>query len=137
MKAAVLGIGGMGMGVMADCRNSGSVERVVTNKRTLEADLVIMAAGVTPNSQLAKDAGLDVDERGGILIDAHMRTSDPNIYAGGDCASVPNLITGKPGFYPMGSLANRQGRIIGSNLAGGNDSMDGAVGSWIIKFFEK
>ena len=112
------------------------VAKVVTTKRVLEADLVIMAAGVIPNSDLAKDAGLEVSDRGGIVVNKKMQTSDPDIYAGGDCVEIMNLITGRPGYYPLGSLANRQGRVIGTNLAGGNAEFEGAVGSFVVKLFE-
>lgn len=114
----------------------GRVARVVTDKRTIEAELVVMAAGVRPNSQLAVAAGLAVAERGQVLVDEQMRTSDPNIYAGGDLASVKNLVTGKPGWFPLGSMANRQGRVIGTNVAGGSATFPGAVGSWGIKLFD-
>lgn len=114
----------------------GKVCRVVTDKRTIDADLVILAAGVSPNTKLARDAGIEVDARGAIIVDEHMRTSDPDIFAGGDCVTIPNLVTGKPGFFPLGSMANRQGRVIGTNLAGGNASFPGAVGSWAVKLFE-
>ncbi len=115
----------------------GRVQRVVTNKRTIEADLVIMAAGVIPNSELAARAGLTVSGRGGIVVDAAMRTSDPDIFAGGDCVEVPHLVTGKPFSLPMGSMANRQGRVIGDNLAGGASVFRGAAGSFAIKLFER
>ena len=65
-----------------------------------------------------------------------MRTSDPDIYAGGDCASIMNLITGKHGYLPLGSMSNRQGRVIGTNLAGGSDTFPGYVGTWCIKLFD-
>ena len=113
-----------------------SVERVITQKKTLEADLVIVAAGVTPNSDLARQAGLDISSNGAILVNSRMQTSDPSIYAGGDCIETVNLITGKPGYWPLGSLANRQGRVIGTNLAGGNAEFEGAVGSFVIKLFD-
>lgn len=112
------------------------VTAVLTDKRRLEADLVIVAAGVRPNSELASRAGLAISPRGAIVVNERLQTSDPLIYAGGDCIEIPNLITGKPGYYPLGSMANRQGRIIGSNLAGGNAVFEGAVGSFIIKFFD-
>ncbi|MGE4298371.1 MAG: FAD-dependent oxidoreductase [Desulfovibrionaceae bacterium] len=115
----------------------GKVERVVTNKRTIEADMVVMAVGVVPNDQLAKAAGLNVHERGGIVVDATMRTSDPDIFAGGDCVVIKHQVTGQPFFLPMGSMANRQGRVIGTNLAGGAATFDGAVGSWCVKLFEQ
>ncbi|MFH1912686.1 MAG: FAD-dependent oxidoreductase [Pseudomonadota bacterium] len=114
----------------------GRVTRVVTNKRTLEADAVIIAAGVVPVSDLARDAGLAVLDRGGVIVDEFMRTSDPDIYSGGDCAIVKHLITGQPAFLPLGSMANRQGRVIGSNLAGGDTRFKGVVGSFVVKLFE-
>ncbi|MBW1786794.1 MAG: FAD-dependent oxidoreductase [Deltaproteobacteria bacterium] len=112
------------------------VQRLVTENLTLEADLVIMAAGVVPNVDLARDAGLDITPRGAITVNERMQTSDPAIYSGGDCVEIPNLITGKQGFWPLGSLANRQGRVIGSNLAGRSESFKGAVGSFVIKLFD-
>ena len=112
------------------------IEKVVTTKRVLEADLVIIAAGVIPNSDLAGNADLNVSPAGAIVVNKRMQTSDPDIYAGGDCVEVINLITDKPGYYPLGSLANRQGRVIGTNLAGGNAEFEGAVGSFVVKLFE-
>jgi len=112
------------------------VGKVVTNKRVLDADMVIVAAGILPNSDLAGDAGLEVSPKGGIVVDKKMQTSDPDIYAGGDCVEITNLITGKPGYYPLGGLANRQGRVIGTNLAGGEAEFDGSAGSFVIKLFE-
>ncbi|WP_353119792.1 FAD-dependent oxidoreductase [Nitratidesulfovibrio sp.] len=114
----------------------GTVARVVTDKRTIDAELVIMAAGVSPNTAIAKAAGLDTDPRGALIVNDRMQTSDPDIYSGGDCVTIPNLVTGKPGFFPLGSMANRQGRVVGTNLAGGNATFPGAVGSWVVKLFE-
>jgi NADPH-dependent 2,4-dienoyl-CoA reductase/sulfur reductase-like enzyme/rhodanese-related sulfurtransferase len=112
------------------------IEKVVTDKRTLNADMVIIAAGVVPNSDIAGNAGLEVSPRGGIVVNKRLQTSDPDIYAGGDCVEITNLITGKPGYWPLGSLANRQGRVIGTNLAGGNAEFAGSVGSFVIKLFD-
>ena len=116
---------------------NGHVSKVVTDKRELEADLVVMAAGIRPNTELAASAGLNLTDRGLIIVDDHMRTSDPDIYAGGDCVSVINQVTGKAGWYPLGSMANRQGRVIGTNIAGGDAVFPGAVGAWGIKLFEQ
>lgn len=112
------------------------VEKVVTDNRTLEADMVIIAAGIIPNSDLARSAGLNISSKGGIVVNKRMQTSDPDIYAGGDCIEVLNLITGKPGYYPLGGLANRQGRVIGTNLADGEAEFEGSVGSFVVKLFE-
>lgn len=113
-----------------------SVQRVVTDKRTIETDIVVMAVGIDPNSELAGAAGLDISPWGGIVVNKKMQTSDPDIYAGGDCVEISNLVTGKPGYFPFGSLANRQGRVIGTNLAGGNEEFSGAVGSFVVKLFD-
>ena len=114
----------------------GKVARVVTNKRTINADLVILAVGVIPNDTLAREAGLLCSDRGGIIVSKTMQTSDPDIYAGGDCVVIENLVTGKLGYYPLGSMANRQGRVIGTNVAGGRETFDGALGTFIIKLFD-
>lgn len=117
--------------------HDGAVQRVVTDKRTIDADLVVFATGFAPNSALAKAAGLATDPAtGGILVNDSLETSNPHIYAGGDCVAVPNLLTGAPGVFPLGSLANRQGRVIGTNLAGGNARFPGAVGAWAVKLFK-
>ena len=108
---------------------SEKVEGVKTNNRRLDADLVIMAVGIEPNTELARDAGLEVSQDGFLVVNDRMQTSDPDIYAGGDCVQIPNLITGKPGFFPLGSMANREGRVIGTNLAGG-DARGASAVSW-------
>lgn len=110
--------------------------RVVTGKRTLDADLVVTALGVLPNSQLAAAANLAVSSQGGIVVNQRLQTSDPDIYAGGDCIENLHLLTGRPVHFPSGSLANRQGRIIGTNLAGGDAAFPGIVGSFTMKIFD-
>ena len=114
----------------------GAVCKVITDKRELPAQLVIFAAGFLPNGQLARDAGLEVAPFGAIVVNEKMQTSDPDIYAGGDCVAIKNLITGKLGYLPLGSMANRQGRVIGTNLAGGDASFPGFVGTWAVKLFD-
>lgn len=114
----------------------GKVMRVVTDKRTIEADAVIISAGVVPNSKLAEEAGINCHQLGGVFVDEYMRTNDPDIYCGGDCAIVKHLITGQSAFLPLGSMANRQGRVIGNNLAGQETRFDGVVGSFVVKLFE-
>ncbi len=109
---------------------------VIMSDGSIQADLVIIAAGVRPNSNLARSAGLSVSPSGALIVNEMLLTSDPCIYAGGDCIEIPHLITGKPIFFPQGSLANRQGRIIGTNLAGGTAKFGGTVGSFAIKIFD-
>ena len=115
----------------------GKVCGVKTGQRTLAADLVIMAVGVRPRSELAKAAGLDVAPWGGIKVNQRLQTSDPHIYAAGDCIAVTSLITGRETYAPLGSLANRQGRIAGDNMAGLPSRFKGVCGSFIMKAFER
>ena len=115
----------------------GKVVGVKTTKRELEADLVIMAVGVRPRSELAKAAGLEVTPRGGIKVNQRMQTSDPNIYSAGDCVALTNLVTGQDLVVPLGSLANREGRVVGDNLAGIPSRFKGVLGSFIMKAFER
>ncbi|MCI5146113.1 MAG: pyridine nucleotide-disulfide oxidoreductase, partial [Candidatus Electrothrix sp. AR3] len=117
--------------------DEGKVIGVKTPARTLEADLVIMAAGVRPRSELAQEAGLDVAPWGGIVVNNRLQTTDPDIYAAGDCIAVNHLVTGKQSFAPMGSLANREGRVAADNMAGMASSFEGVVGSFIMKAFDR
>ncbi|MFA7383994.1 MAG: FAD-dependent oxidoreductase [Desulfurivibrionaceae bacterium] len=126
-----------GEGASAIEGKDGKVCRVVTPKRTLEADLVVMAVGVRARSELAQAAGLLVSAMGNIVVNERLQTSDPNIYAAGDCIEVKNILTGKGSIAPMGSLANREGRIVGDNLAGIPTRYKGWVGSFIMKAFER
>ncbi|MGC8872010.1 MAG: FAD-dependent oxidoreductase [Caldimicrobium sp.] len=115
----------------------GRVIGVKTEREFYPADLVLMAVGVEPNTELAKKAGLLVSPlTGGIMVNERLQTSDPDIYAGGDCIEVTHLITGKKVVMPMGSLANRQGRVIGTNIAGGVATFKGTVGAFIMKCFD-
>jgi len=97
-----------------------TVKEVVTDKGVIPTDLVILAIGVRPNVELAKAAGLNIGLTGAITVDAYMRTNDPDIYAGGDCVENRHMLTGKMVFAPMGSTANKHGRVIGENICGGN-----------------
>jgi NADPH-dependent 2,4-dienoyl-CoA reductase/sulfur reductase-like enzyme/rhodanese-related sulfurtransferase len=112
------------------------VQGVETNRSTIPCDLVVMAVGVRPNTNIAKSAGLPVGRFGGLIVDNCLRTIDPNIYAGGDCIEMTDLITGQCHPLPLGSLANRHGRIIGTNIAGGCEQFKGTVGSFCLKVFE-
>ena len=109
---------------------------MVTARKIIPADLVITAVGAVPNTELARQAGLSVSAGGGVIVNPHLQTSDPNIYAGGDCIDNHHLITGKSVYFPPGSLANRQGRVIGTNLAGGFATFNGIVGSFTVKIFD-
>ncbi len=112
-----------------------TANRVVTDKGEYPADLVLVAVGVRPNVTLAKDAGLEIGETGAIWTNSHMQTSDPHIYAGGDCAQNISLVTGKPVYAPMGSTANKHGRIIADNICGIPSEFKGICGTAICRVF--
>jgi NADPH-dependent 2,4-dienoyl-CoA reductase/sulfur reductase-like enzyme/rhodanese-related sulfurtransferase len=109
---------------------------VKTSKAALPADIVVIAAGVRPNTSLATEAGISVGMSGGIIVDRRLRTSDPDIYAGGDCVEIRNLVSGENMLMALGSLANRQGRIIATNISGGQSHFVGTVGTFCLKVFE-
>ncbi len=113
----------------------GRAVAVVADGRRYEVDLVILATGVRPNVKLAREAGLELGETGAIRVDRHMRTSDPDIFAAGDCVATRCLLTGGERYIPSGSLANRQGRVVGTNVCGGEAVFPGVVGSFCIKLF--
>ena len=115
--------------------DTSGVQLVVTDKGEYPADLVLVAVGVTPNTELAQQAGLEVGVTGAIKTDAAMRTSDPDIYAGGDCVENVSVITGKPVFAPMGSTANKHGRIIGDNICGIKSEFKDICGTAICRVF--
>jgi len=109
----------------------------LANGTELECDLAVLAIGVSPNTRLAREAGLDVGKTGGILVDDHMRTSDPDIFAAGDCVESANLITGTKVHAPYGDLANLQGRVAGENAATSDGAtFPGVVQSGICKIFD-
>jgi len=115
---------------------NGRVSKVITNKRELPAQLVIVAAGVLPRGELAKNAGLQTSATGAIVVNQRMQTSDPDIYAAGDCVELLNLVTGKKGYAPMGSIANRQGRVVADNIAGIPSTFRGCINSFVMKIFD-
>ncbi|PKL40719.1 MAG: pyridine nucleotide-disulfide oxidoreductase [Spirochaetae bacterium HGW-Spirochaetae-1] len=103
----------------------------------LPCELAIVAIGVNPNSKIAKDAGLEIGVTGGIIVDKYMQTSDPHIYAAGDCVESVNLITGKKVHAPYGDLANLEGRVAGENAAAGNKAtFPGTIQTGICKVFD-
>lgn len=114
----------------------GRVRQVIAGASEFEADLVVLALGVRPEVTLAKAAGLAIGTTGGISVNKYLQTSDPNIYAGGDCVENVHLITGKKTLAPMGSTANKHGRIIGTNVTGGKETFPGVLGTAIVKVFD-
>jgi NADPH-dependent 2,4-dienoyl-CoA reductase/sulfur reductase-like enzyme len=100
------------------------------------ADVVVIATGILPKSQLADSAGIPLGATGAIAVDDRMQTGVNSIYAAGDCAEARHLVTGKPTYFPLGTTANKQGRVAGENAAGGNARFEGIVGTLATKFFE-
>ena len=114
----------------------GKVRAVRTTKRELAVDFVLLATGVQPNVELARAAGLEIGSTGAIKVNRYLRTSDPDIYAGGDCVENLDLVTGKPVYMPLGSTANKHGRVIGINVAGGKETFPGITTTTILKVFD-
>lgn len=118
--------------------NYGSNIKVYLNDETfVETEAVILAIGVKPETQLAQNAGLEMGETGGILVNEYMQTSDEDIYAVGDAIEVAHYIYSKKVLIPLAWPANRQGRLVADNIIRGNHSKyTGSLGSSILKFFE-
>ncbi len=116
--------------------NEKRVRKVVLGATELEAGMVLLSLGVRPNVALAKDAGLAIGATGGLSVNENLQTSDPAIYAGGDCVDVVNIVTGKKFLAPLGSTANKHGRIIGTNITGGSESFPGVMGTAVVKVFD-
>ncbi len=114
----------------------GKVATVETDKRSIPADLVILAIGARPNVELARAAGLTIGTTGAIAVDEYLRTNDPDIYAGGDCVENMNILTGEKVFAPMGSTANKHGRIIGENICGGKVKFRGVLNTVVAKVLD-
>jgi NADPH-dependent 2,4-dienoyl-CoA reductase/sulfur reductase-like enzyme/rhodanese-related sulfurtransferase len=103
---------------------------------SVETDVLVFAAGVRPSVQLARDAGIELGPRGGIKVDVHMRTSEPDILAAGDAVETPNFMTGEPMLSMLAGPANREGRIAAETIAGRDTSYRGTQGSGIVKVFQ-
>ena len=114
----------------------GRVAVKLERSEAVEADLVIFALGSLPNTELARAAGLKLGPRGGMVVDDHMRTSQPDIYAAGDAVESVDLVSGQPVYIPMAGPANRQGRIIADNICGRDSRYRGTQGTAILKVFE-
>ncbi len=102
----------------------------------VECDFAVLSVGVRPNSELARQAGLAIGETGGIEVDEHMRTSDPDIYAVGDAVEVTHLVTDRKVLMPLAGPANRQGRVAADNLCGRSSTFGKVQGTAVVKVFE-
>ena len=126
----------LGDGVAAFEDNGNDVTVKLQSGNTVNADLVILAIGVRPNSALAKNAGLALNQRGGIIVDNHMRTDDQYIYAVGDVIEVEDFVSKERTMVPLAGPANKQGRIVADVLAGRESTYKGTQGSSVAKVFD-
>jgi len=102
----------------------------------IAADFAVVAVGVKPDTDFLAGSGITTNTRGQIIVDAHMRTNVPDVYAVGDAVEVVDYVTGKPAFLPLAGPANRQGRIAADNIAGIDSQYEGTQGSAVLKIFD-
>ena len=119
----------MGEAVESFETDGGAVRAVRTAQETLPADIVVLGMGVLPNSRLAGDAGIALGDTGGIVTDSRMETSVGGVWAAGDCVESLDRVTGRRVVIPLGTHANKQGRVIGINVTGGDARFPGVVGT--------
>ncbi|MBI4548084.1 MAG: FAD-dependent oxidoreductase [Ignavibacteriae bacterium] len=116
-------------------RNDGKVQHVVTNRGTYEADIVILSLGVEPNVALARTAKIRLGRTGAMNTDDRQQTNIDSIYAAGDCCDVKNIVTGKPMYLPLATVASRAAWVAGENAAGGRAVFKGAIRAIAVKVF--
>jgi len=115
---------------------SGRVERVVTNKGEVKAETVLIAKGALPNVSLAQHIGVEIGATGAIAVNKRQETNLDHVYAGGDCAEAYHIVSGKPAYIPLGTTANKAGRVAGENIGGMNTEFPGIVGTAVSKIFD-
>ena len=112
------------------------IDVLLEDEAPLRADMVILAIGVTPDTHLAKEAGIELGIRGSIAVNDRMETSIPDIYAAGDAVQIKNYVTGQDALISLAGPANKQGRIAADNICGGDSHYQGSLGSSVIKVFD-
>ncbi len=112
------------------------VEAVVVDGERLKADLVVISKGIRPNVELAVQAGIALGPHGGIATNERVETNIPGIFAAGDCAETLHFLTGEPYYKPLGTTANKLGRVAGTNAAGGDAVFKGVLGTTVIRIFQ-
>ncbi len=115
---------------------NGKVTAVITENRVLPADIVVLGTGVRPNSDLAKAAGIPVGVRDGIIVNERQQTEIEGVWSAGDCVQTHHLISKKPFYVALGTVANKQGMVAGINIGGDDAVFPGAIGTAITKFME-
>ncbi|MBQ3542751.1 MAG: FAD-dependent oxidoreductase, partial [Oscillospiraceae bacterium] len=126
----------LGYSVEGFAEKDNGVEVLLKDQPSIHADMVVLAIGVTPESSLAKDAGLALGMKGSILVNDRMETSIPDIYAVGDAVQVKHYVTGHDALIALAGPANKQGRIAADNICGGDSRYLGSQGSSVIKIFD-
>lgn len=127
----------LGENIVGFEHNEQKIAVQLESKQSIDADMVILSIGVTPENTLAKQAGLTIGALGGIAVDEYMQTSDKDIYAVGDVVEVVNLVTGKPALIPLAGPANKQARIVADNIVFGNKhAYKGTIGTSVAKVFD-
>jgi NADPH-dependent 2,4-dienoyl-CoA reductase/sulfur reductase-like enzyme len=109
------------------------VRRVLAGGAAIAADIVVIGIGVRPDTALAEAAGLALGEHGGVVVDAAMRTGADDVWAAGDCCQTRHLLHDGPAYIPLGTTANKQGRVAGTNIAGGDERFAGVMGTAVVK----
>ena len=126
----------LGTSVTSMRETDDGLEVTLSNGETETVDLAVLGVGVRPESDLAEEAGLETGETGGIVVDEHMRTTDPHIYAVGDAVETRHLVTGRKAQIPLAGPANRQGRVAADNALGRDSTYPGTQGTAICKLFD-
>jgi NADPH-dependent 2,4-dienoyl-CoA reductase/sulfur reductase-like enzyme len=114
----------------------GDALRVHLGDESVETDLVVLALGVSPATELLAGSGAATVRPGALLVDDRMRTSLPGVYAAGDCVALRHIVTGEPAYVPLGPAANKTGRVAGTVAAGGDASFGGIAGTAVVKVFD-
>jgi CoA-dependent NAD(P)H sulfur oxidoreductase len=126
----------LGQQMLGIREDGGLVRGVELDSGVIPADIVLVAVGVRPLSSLAADAGVELGERGAIKVDSQMRTSAPDVYAAGDCATTSDILTGEQVWMPLGSTARKQGRLAAEAMFGGESTFPGVQGTAVVKCFD-
>jgi NADPH-dependent 2,4-dienoyl-CoA reductase/sulfur reductase-like enzyme len=112
------------------------VSRVIADGDAIAANVVVIGVGVRPDTALAAEAGLPLGPHGGVVVDARMRTGVDGVWAAGDCCQTRHLLHDGPAYVPLGTTANKQGRVAGAGVTGGDDAFDGVLGTAVVKVCE-
>jgi NADPH-dependent 2,4-dienoyl-CoA reductase/sulfur reductase-like enzyme len=113
----------------------GAVRRLHSDQGSIEVDCVVLATGVRPRVKLAQEAGIALGSGGAVAVNDYLETSAAGVFAAGDCADTLNLVSGRRTYTPLGTTANKQGRVAGENAAGGRTRFSGVVGTAVVKVF--